>query len=516
MRHQATHRHPGDPAPAALPRSPALLGPRSPASPPYPASSASPAPRRPGGRQASGTRRPTGTPATRPLVPSRALSPTFPLCCLVRLIINRSFVDLLLGKAYSDWGHINDAVSVYDQLISEHPEDFHPYLAKGSHQKHLQKLLLKNCHVALKHDERLRQQWRRGDCQRAQTALGKSTKGPDECGDPDLAVAPPAQNAHRVSSDPKTYTYVDCRMHLPRGSEGPMEDEARQCQGDTVDHQYEDLVLLLPDDAITNVLRRLTPVDLAVSRCVRKAWCEIIDDRRLLLPRLIPHAVGGIFIKFNCLDSWEFLARPMAPPSMSCRIDFLPDHKHAMDHCNGLLLMEDYVLNPATGRSAPLPSRPQLPRMGTKYFYHDQYLIFDPTVSLHHEVLVIPRINYHSKEPYYGFNEELDPTIEESEWPPLSCNLLVFSSRTGQWEDRLFCRKGKPMGTVTDMRSASLLEEKRCTVYWQADVYVHCEADFVLRICLSRGKYEVIKPPIDITVSKDTIMKMTMKKKKKK
>ncbi|TVU39907.1 hypothetical protein EJB05_13351 [Eragrostis curvula] len=40
-------------------------------------------------------------------------------------------VDLLLGKAYSDWGHISDAVSVYDQLISEHPEDFRPYLAKG-------------------------------------------------------------------------------------------------------------------------------------------------------------------------------------------------------------------------------------------------------------------------------------------------------------------------------------------------------------------------------------------------
>ncbi|TVU02718.1 hypothetical protein EJB05_51788, partial [Eragrostis curvula] len=87
MRHQATHRHPGDPAPAALPRSPALLGPRSPASPPYPASSASPAPRRPGGRQASGTRRPTGTPATRPLVPSRALPPTFSLCCLASSIV---------------------------------------------------------------------------------------------------------------------------------------------------------------------------------------------------------------------------------------------------------------------------------------------------------------------------------------------------------------------------------------------------------------------------------------------
>ncbi|XP_034582278.1 uncharacterized protein [Setaria viridis] len=40
-------------------------------------------------------------------------------------------VDLLLGKAYSDWGHISDAVSVYDKLITEHPEDFRGYLAKG-------------------------------------------------------------------------------------------------------------------------------------------------------------------------------------------------------------------------------------------------------------------------------------------------------------------------------------------------------------------------------------------------
>ncbi|XP_042487050.1 uncharacterized protein LOC122067282 isoform X2 [Macadamia integrifolia] len=40
-------------------------------------------------------------------------------------------VELLLGKAYSDWGHISDAVSVYDQLISTHPDDFRGYLAKG-------------------------------------------------------------------------------------------------------------------------------------------------------------------------------------------------------------------------------------------------------------------------------------------------------------------------------------------------------------------------------------------------
>ncbi|THU71073.1 hypothetical protein C4D60_Mb08t31710 [Musa balbisiana] len=40
-------------------------------------------------------------------------------------------VDLLLGKAYSNWGHVSDAVAVYDQLISKHPDDFRGYLAKG-------------------------------------------------------------------------------------------------------------------------------------------------------------------------------------------------------------------------------------------------------------------------------------------------------------------------------------------------------------------------------------------------
>ncbi|XP_004507566.1 uncharacterized protein [Cicer arietinum] len=40
-------------------------------------------------------------------------------------------VELLLGKAYSDWGHVSDAIAVYDQLISTHPDDFRGYLAKG-------------------------------------------------------------------------------------------------------------------------------------------------------------------------------------------------------------------------------------------------------------------------------------------------------------------------------------------------------------------------------------------------
>ncbi|KAI4326201.1 hypothetical protein MLD38_031539 [Melastoma candidum] len=40
-------------------------------------------------------------------------------------------VDLLLGKAYSEWRHVSDAVSVYDGIIASHPNDFRGYLAKG-------------------------------------------------------------------------------------------------------------------------------------------------------------------------------------------------------------------------------------------------------------------------------------------------------------------------------------------------------------------------------------------------
>ncbi|RWR84833.1 Tetratricopeptide repeat-containing domain-containing protein [Cinnamomum micranthum f. kanehirae] len=48
-----------------------------------------------------------------------------------RMQIDPIQVELLLGKAYSDWGHVSDAASVYDRLISMYPNDFRGYLAKG-------------------------------------------------------------------------------------------------------------------------------------------------------------------------------------------------------------------------------------------------------------------------------------------------------------------------------------------------------------------------------------------------
>eukprot|EP00250_Pteridium_aquilinum_P012289 c20629_g1_i1 orf=280-1575(-) len=40
-------------------------------------------------------------------------------------------INLLLGKTYVEWGHISDALAVYDAIIKGNPEDFRGYLAKG-------------------------------------------------------------------------------------------------------------------------------------------------------------------------------------------------------------------------------------------------------------------------------------------------------------------------------------------------------------------------------------------------
>ncbi|KAK2393202.1 Tetratricopeptide repeat (TPR) superfamily protein [Trifolium repens] len=47
-------------------------------------------------------------------------------------LLKKEPVELLLGKAYSDFGHVSDAIVVYDQLISTHTDDFRGYLAKVS------------------------------------------------------------------------------------------------------------------------------------------------------------------------------------------------------------------------------------------------------------------------------------------------------------------------------------------------------------------------------------------------
>lgn len=182
----------------------------------------------------------------------------------------------------------------------------------------------------------------------------------------------------------------------------------------------------LSDDVLAVVLRRLAPLFLAASRCVCKAWRDVVDAHHLLRAELLPLSPGGIFMDFNNYHISEFLARPStsaARPCISGNHDYLPDAgvrswSDVRDHCNGLLLVwsydadgdcREYVLNPATRWCAPLPPCPP-PRVEMNTM-DDKYLAYDPTISPHYQVFSIACFAYNT----YC---QPDPSIEKSEWPP--------------------------------------------------------------------------------------------------
>nr|CAB3499652.1 unnamed protein product [Digitaria exilis] len=98
----------------------------------------------------------------------------------------------------------------------------------------------------------------------------------------------------------------------------------------SIDEDRQDEKLVLPDDVLLAILSRLAPRSLATSP-TPAAFCP----------------------ETSCpYDFAEFLSRPSAksvnyPPYMCVR-----------DHCNGLLLLDDCVLNPVTGRRTPFPECP--------------------------------------------------------------------------------------------------------------------------------------------------------------
>jgi hypothetical protein len=128
----------------------------------------------------------------------------------------------------------------------------------------------------------------------------------------------------------------------------------------------------------------------------------------------------------------------------------------------------EYVANPATGWAAPLPPCPPR-RLATQGDYYDKYLVFDPTVSEHYQVFWVPR----------RFGRNLTPEVlGNSEWPPSTFIIRVFSSVSQRWEERSFSREGEPIGPAAGTQCCL---EQPCTVYWRGSLYVRCETDSVMR-----------------------------------
>lgn len=250
---------------------------------------------------------------------------------------------------------------------------------------------------------------------------------------------------------------------------------------------------ILPEDLLVAILGRLPSRSLMASRCVCKAWRDLVDGDRRLRRLLLPHYVRGLFINYQDYGRPHFFARPpasAADPRISGEFDFVPRKKRygyysswyeVLDHCNGLVLFLEtsgdltYVCNPTTRRWTRLPPPP--PCSGeTGWWGRRVFLVFDPAVSPHYKVLLAP----------------MEPTSEKSgvdrlmEWPPSPWTWQEFSSETGRWETKVFVREGEAAGTVGDLLFASLeyngvQPRWRYAAYWQEEIYMHCHGEYVSR-----------------------------------
>lgn len=151
----------------------------------------------------------------------------------------------------------------------------------------------------------------------------------------------------------------------------------------------------LPDDMITEVLRRLPPRSLAACRRVCRSWRAVVDDRRLLREDLLPLSLAGIFLNLHDLYPTQFFSCPSATgPAVSGNVDYtrrrstLPDcHMPSInitDHCNGLVLVNNCVTYPATRRWERLPRRHPRHVASTasaRFAAVREHLVFDPAVS---------------------------------------------------------------------------------------------------------------------------------------
>jgi hypothetical protein len=234
--------------------------------------------------------------------------------------------------------------------------------------------------------------------------------------------------------------------------------------------QEEDRARLLPDDVLADVLSRLAPRGLATSRCICTAWRAIIDGRGLLRADLLPPcSLAGLFINYGGDCPFPCRGLLFSRPSTEVTSYRLP-YTYVQDHCNGLLLLfHGAVLNPATGRRAPLPECPPLPT-GMEYFYREMYLVFDPAATSSAEKYEVVSIPCPPDRDVSDSDDELKKKLRPwpirrpklrrvgrsllgSEWPPSPYVLDVFSSTTGRWEKRSFTRDGgEAAGTLADMQ----------------------------------------------------------------
>nr|TKV91351.1 hypothetical protein SEVIR_9G090800v2 [Setaria viridis] len=191
----------------------------------------------------------------------------------------------------------------------------------------------------------------------------------------------------------------------------------------------------LPDDLLADVLVRLAPRGLATSRGVCRSWRAVVDARRLLRADLLPLSLEGLLLE---VDAWApaLFSRPSTGPA-TCDglVGFLgADGTRQLDtymrgHCNGLLLLQELVINPATGHSTSsvVLGRAHVAQSGRHVAARAGVF---PLGTL-------DAVNLRKRLATFSIPEDPYSLLKRSEWQPSPLVLPVFSSRTGQsYRDR--------------------------------------------------------------------------------
>ncbi|CAN6181039.1 unnamed protein product [Urochloa humidicola] len=237
---------------------------------------------------------------------------------------------------------------------------------------------------------------------------------------------------------------------------------------------------LLPEELLADILRRLPPRPLAMCRSISKDLCAAIDGRSLLpaLTHRVPRGLHGIYINFVGQNRPYIFSRPEhAAPHVDVELSFVPGYGwREVVH-----IYMQRPRSPGAGLDHTIRVQPGDAEVGAasprpKDFHSaGEHLVFDPTISLHYDVIsfseVPPRpkmpINpsikrsprYESIHDGEYFAEEIEnlPSYIRAkydheglaEWPPSLYVAQVFSSRTGQWEERTRKYCAPPGSTCT-------------------------------------------------------------------
>ncbi|KAL6647568.1 hypothetical protein ACP70R_015005 [Stipagrostis hirtigluma subsp. patula] len=205
------------------------------------------------------------------------------------------------------------------------------------------------------------------------------------------------------------------------------------------------------DDALVEVLSRLPVKPLHRSKCVGKAWRDLVDDP--LHREKLPQTLEGFLVMDEgeiCgggsgekqFDFFPLLARSV-PLEIDPTFSFLTklpgiEALTLSDSCNGLLLFEHgrnsdpsdvlgyIVCNPATEQWHAVPTcgcpPPEFRRARTTY----NYLVFDPAASSHFHLVQFCRDAWVQR-----FDMEGHPLGVREEWYAITVH--AYSSETGTW-----------------------------------------------------------------------------------